>query len=131
MTELVLREGACHCHAIKLSVLVPKDVEVRECNCSICYMKGFLGLEIPASGLKTLEGKENLLEYRFNTGTAKHWFCKTCGICPLYVPRSSPDGYNINWRCLTKDAVGSHKIIQCDGQNWEANHPGHPSSKFL
>lgn len=132
MADEMAVHGACHCRSVKLTIIAPRDVEICECNCSMCFMKGrsthppvptyipfpsplpffpsahlpslgFLGLEISASSLKSIEGKENLAEYRFNTGTAKHWFCKTCGICPLYVPRSNPEGYSVNWRCLEKD----------------------------
>ncbi|KAL8659733.1 MAG: hypothetical protein Q9226_000289 [Calogaya cf. arnoldii] len=124
MTEQVLHKGSCHCQSIKFTILAARDVDLCECNCSICAMKGFLGLEIPASSLQSLAGKDNLSEYRFNTGTAKHWFCKTCGICPLYVPRSNPDGYSVNWRCLDKETFRSHRIVPADGQNWEAIHPG-------
>ena len=90
---------------------------------------GYQGLPISKSALKSFEGKENLTEYRFNTGTAKHWFCRTCGICPLYVPRSNPDGYSVNWRCLSKEGVKSHTLVQRDGQNWEKYFPNHPSNK--
>ncbi|KAI4120158.1 MAG: hypothetical protein LQ345_000114 [Seirophora villosa] len=123
MTEKIIHTGACHCQSVKFSILAPRDVEICECNCSMCSMRGSLGLEIPAPSLKLLSGKENLSEYRFNTGTAKHWFCRTCGICPLYVPRSNPDGYSINWRCLKKETFTSHKIVSVDGQNWEAIFP--------
>ena len=80
---------------------------------------GFLGLVIRADALKSLEGKEHLTEYTFNTRTAKHWFCKTCGISPLTVPRSFPEGYNINYRCLQRENVREVKVKQSDGQHWE------------
>ncbi|KAL2050580.1 hypothetical protein ABVK25_009088 [Lepraria finkii] len=97
----------------------PDLKEMSECNCSICAMEGFIGLIIKADALKSLEGNEYLQEYTFNTGTAKHWFCKTCGISPLTVPRSFPEGYNINYRCLQRDNVRSATITSMDGQNWE------------
>lgn len=80
---------------------------------------GFLGFVIKAPALKSLEGKEHLEEYTFNTGTAKHWFCKTCGISPLTVPRSFPEGYNINYRCLQRDYVAFAEVTPRDGQHWE------------
>ncbi|KAL2039522.1 hypothetical protein N7G274_007794 [Stereocaulon virgatum] len=124
MGEQVLHRGSCHCGKVQLSIMhTPDLIDMRECNCSMCSMKGFIGFVIKADALKSLEGKEHLQEYRFNTGTAKHWFCKTCGISPLTVPRSFPEGYNINYRCLNRDNVRSATIIPRDGQNWEASFP--------
>ena len=80
---------------------------------------GFQGFIIEKSALKSLQGKENLQIYRFGTGTAQHMFCKSCGISPLTVPRSFPEGYNINYRCLQRDNVRSINVTPRDGQNWE------------
>jgi hypothetical protein len=93
---------------------------VEECNCSICAKSGFLHLIVPKSKFRLLSPEENIAVYTFNTGVAKHTFCRTCGIKPFYIPRSNPDGYDINVRCLdTKPR--SITIEQFDGQNWE-NH---------
>ena len=46
-------------------------------------------------------------------------FCKHCGISPLTVPRSHPEGYNINYRCLDKGTVGSINVTPRNGQEWE------------
>jgi centromere protein V len=46
-------------------------------------------------------------------------FCKVCGIKSFYVPRSNPDGYSVNVRCLDSSTVESINISQFDGQNWE------------
>src|SRR3989344_2965363 len=86
--------GSCHCGAIRF------DVEARECNCSMCSRVGFLHLIVPKSKLTLLQGREHITTYTFNTGVAKHTFCRTCGIKPFYVPRSNPDGYSVNVRCL-------------------------------
>lgn len=74
---------------------------------------------IQKPALKSLLGSENLETYRFGTGTAQHMFCKVCGISPLTVPRSFPEGYNINYRCLEKDNVRSVNVTARDGRNWE------------
>jgi len=92
-------------------------------------MKGFLGFTIPAPALTSLSGAENLSEYKFNTGTAKHWFCKTCGISPLTVPRSFPEGYNINFRCLERDNVRGFTVTKRDGQHWEESMKASNSGK--
>ena len=63
-------------------------------------------------------GETNLIEYSFNTGVAKHYFCKTCGIKSFYIPRSNPDGYDVNVRCLDPQPLGM-TIEPFDGQNWE------------
>lgn len=67
-----------------------------------------------------LSGSESLATYKFNTGVAKHTFCKVCGVKPFYTPRSNPDGIDINVRCLdTKPS--KINIVKFDGQQWEEN----------
>lgn len=73
---------------------------VLECDCSICRMTGYLHLIVPPGRLHWLAGRGVLAEYRFGTETAVHMFCAFCGIKPVYVPRSHPDGYSVNFRCL-------------------------------
>lgn len=67
-----------------------------------------------------MHGEENLHCYTFNSGIAKHYFCKRCGIKPFYIPRSNPDGVDVNIRCLDTPPANM-KIVAFDGQNWEAN----------
>ncbi len=112
--------GSCHCGAIKFEVEAPESVEVENCNCSICAMTGFLNLIVPARNFRLLSGEESLTTYTFNTGVAKHKFCKICGVKPFYIPRSNPDGVDINLRCLSTQPK-QVKVIDFDGQNWEQN----------
>jgi len=84
-------------------------------------MTGYLHLIVPQARFRLLAGQENLVTYRFNTGAAQHYFCKTCGIKSFYVPRSNPDGFSINVRCLEGDTGATFRIESFDGQNWEAN----------
>ena len=60
------------------------------------------------------------MTYRFNTGVAKHLFCGICGIKSFYVPRSNPDGVDVNVRCL-EPLPRSITTEPFDGQNWEAH----------
>lgn len=116
----MIYHGSCHCGAVKFEVDAPEDVEVEDCNCSICAMTGFLHLIVPLTHFRLLSGKEHLTTYTFNSGVAKHTFCKVCGIKPFYTPRSNPDGVDINIRCLITQPP-SIRIVKFDGQNWEAN----------
>jgi hypothetical protein len=84
-------------------------------------MSGFWHLIVPAAQFQLLRGEKFLTEYTFNTGAAKHRFCKVCGVKSFYIPRSNPDGVDVNARCIQRDTVRSITIEPFDGQNWEAN----------
>ena len=115
--------GGCHCGRVRFEVLAPARLEVGECNCSMCSKTGYLHLMVPAAQFKLLSGEEALSQYQFNTKTAKHFFCSHCGIKSFYVPRSHPDGYSINARCLDEGTVEGMTVKQIDGKNWEKHYP--------
>jgi hypothetical protein len=111
--------GGCHCGAVRFQVVVDK-YQVTECNCSICDKKGFLHLIVPSEKFTLLQGAEALTTYTFNTGVAKHTFCRICGIHSFYVPRSHPDGFSVNLRCLDGENILSRfEVVLFDGANWE------------
>lgn len=112
--------GSCHCQRVTFAVEAAEDLIVQDCNCSMCTKAGFLHLIVPLADFELLTGNEDLTTYAFNTGVAKHTFCKHCGIKPFYTPRSNPDGIDINVRCL--DTQPRQLTVEpFDGQNWEAN----------
>jgi len=117
----MIHTGSCHCGAVRLEVEAPEDIEAYECNCSLCSRTGFLHLIVPASRFRLLSGGDALTTYTFNTRTAKHLFCRVCGVKAFYVPRSNPDGFSVNVRCLDRATVRSVKILPFDGENWEAS----------
>ena len=119
MTANVTHRGSCHCGAVVVEAAAPPDIEAYECNCSMCERTAFLHLIVPAERFRLVSGNEALTTYTFNTGIAKHFFCRTCGAKPFYVPRSNPDGFSVNVRCLDKSTIRSVKIIPFDGRNWE------------
>lgn len=84
-------------------------------------MTGFVHLIVPKSRFRLLKGEDALTAYAFNTGVAKHVFCKNCGVKSFYVPRSNPDGFSLNLNCMDKTQFASIETRQFDGQNWEAN----------
>jgi hypothetical protein len=114
----MIYRGGCHCGAVRFEVEAPERVVVQECSCSICTMSGFLHLIVPASRFRLLQGDDDLTTYRFNTGVAQHKFCRTCGVKSFYIPRSNPDGYDVNVRCL--DPQPREMVLETfDGRNWE------------
>ena len=117
----MIHRGSCHCGAVSYEVEASADLEVSECNCSICSRAGYLHLIVPKSKFRLLTGEENLQTYTFDTHEAKHLFCKTCGIKSFYIPRSHPDGISVNARCLDDSTINSMHVEFFDGKNWEEN----------
>lgn len=117
--HLTWQQGGCHCGAVRFAVLCPGAPEVIDCNCSICAKTGYLHLIVPPARFRLLSGEAALRTYRFNTGIAKHLFCATCGIKSFYVPRSHPEGFSVNYRCLDKADPGRVRIVAFDGRNWD------------
>jgi len=99
----------------------PARLTVSDCNCSICRMSGYLHLIVPRARLRLLRGAEALSEYRFNTGTARHLFCRHCGVKSFYVPRSNPDGYSVNARCLDAATIEQLDIEPFDDNDRAAS----------
>ncbi len=116
----MIYKGSCHCGAVAFEVEAPEHLEVDDCNCSICSKSGFLHLIVPISKFKLLSGEDKLNTYTFNTCVAKHTFCEVCGIKPFYIPRSNPDGIDVNVHCLDTRPK-TVNIMKFDGQNWERN----------
>jgi len=104
---------------VKFEVEAPAQIEATECNCSICGKSGYLHLVVPKSRFTLTRGSEFLSTYTFNTGVAKHRFCNICGIKSFYVPRSNPDGYSINVRCLDPETISQIIVTPFDGMHWE------------
>ena len=119
----IKHSGGCHCKRVRFEVLAPAQLEVGECNCSMCSKAGYLHLMVQKERFKLLSGEDALTAYQFNTGTAKHLFCRHCGVKSFYVPRSHPDGFSVNARCLDEGTVTGMTITQIDGKNWEKHYP--------
>jgi hypothetical protein len=119
-TGFVTHRGGCHCGAVAFEVDAPARPQVTDCNCSICRMTGFLHLIVPKARFRLLRGEADLVEYRFNSGVARHLFCGRCGIKSFYVPRSHPDGVSVHLQCLDPATLEGFDVKPFDGANWEA-----------
>jgi hypothetical protein len=118
--KYAIYRGGCHCGAIRFETRI-NNYQAIECNCSICHKKGFLHLIVSPENFKLLKGKDFLTTYTFNTHTAKHTFCRVCGIHSFYIPRSDPNSIDVNLLCLDEDIIDRFEIKSFDGQNWEKN----------
>ena len=118
---MVTHSGGCHCGRVRFEVVAPADIDAVRCDCSICSMSGYLHLIVARDAFTLLQGEEALETYRFNTGVARHSFCRTCGIKSFYVPRSHPEGVSVNVRCLDDATIGSVSVKEFGGREWERN----------
>jgi hypothetical protein len=123
--DMVKHSGGCHCGKVRFEVMAAAHLKVSACNCSICTKSGYRHLIVPADRFRLVSGQDALTTYTFNTNTARHLFCATCGIKSFYVPRSHPDGISVNANCIDSDTIASITVRDTDGRNWEATHlPG-------
>ncbi|WP_372841568.1 GFA family protein [Phaeovulum sp.] len=111
----------CHCGAVEMLVTLSDGLATaRRCDCSFCRRRGAVAVSAPLSGVTILRGADNLALYQFGTRSAKHWFCKTCGIYTHHQRRSNPQEYGVNAACL--DGVNPRDldpVVWADG----VNHP--------
>jgi hypothetical protein len=121
-------KGRCHCGAVVLEVTLSDGLATaRRCDCSLCRRRGAIVVSAPLSGVQVLQGAENLTLYQFGTKTAKHWFCKTCGIYTHHQRRSNPNQYGINVAIL--DGINPRDLQDVpwlDG----VNHPSDRGTDF-
>lgn len=99
MTEV--KRGTCHCKSVEFEVELKNGLEeIRRCNCSLCRRKGAVMASVPVEKLKIIRGEDNLSLYQWNSKTAKHYFCKTCGIYTHHQRRSNPSQFGFNIACI-------------------------------
>lgn len=116
-----VHRGGCHCGRVRFEVDAPARIEALDCNCSICARSGYLHLIVPQSAFRLLQGEDALSEYRWGSGAARHLFCRVCGVKSFYVPRSNPDGIDVNVRCLDPETIVELVVTPFDGRgDWEA-----------
>lgn len=116
--QMTVYQGGCHCGAVRYRVNVREEKAV-DCNCSVCTKKGFVHVIVDEADFELLQGRDALMTYTFETHTAKHHFCKTCGIHSFYRPRSHPDSIDVNLHCLDDVDLNAFAIQRFDGQHWE------------
>ena len=95
--------GSCHCGVIKFKFYSSESVEIWKCNCSICALLNYEHLFIKHEDFKIIQGNKLLSEYSFGTKS-------------FYQPRSHPDSYSINLKCVN-NGPEIKNTIHFDGKN--------------
>ncbi|KAH7683803.1 Mss4-like protein [Dioscorea alata] len=130
-TNTVIHNGGCHCRQVRWQVEAPSSVVAWKCNCSNCSMRGNIHFIVPSNKFKLLGNSEtSLTTYTFGTHTAKHTFCKFCGITSFYVPRSNPDGISVTLNCVAPGTLKHVEIRHFDGEKWEESYNQSSISSF-
>ena len=124
----VRRSGQCHCGAVRFEATLSDGFNtIRRCTCSYCRMRGAVAVSAEIGGISILQGEEALTSYRFNTGTAHHFFCSRCGIYTHHQRRSNHHQYGVNVACL--DGVSPFDFLEVpvlDGVNHPTDTGGTP-----
>ena len=112
--------GGCHCGAVRFGFTLPAaEVDLLDCNCSMCSCSGYLHLIVPHEDFSLLTPVSAMTAYRFGSGVAEHLFCATCGVKSFYQPRSHPKAWSVNWCCIDEGHGVNAHIRPFDGRNWE------------
>jgi hypothetical protein len=94
-------KATCHCGAVELSVKLPEGLKrPSRCDCSYCRRRGTVVVAVDLANLTIVKGEGALSLYQFNTDTARHYFCKICGIHTHHQRRSNPHQFSVNVGCL-------------------------------
>jgi hypothetical protein len=100
----------------------------------MCRRRGAIVATAPVDSLRITRGADALAVYQFNTSTAKHFFCATCGIYTHHLRRSNPGLYSFNVGCLEGvDPFEIEEVTVYDGVNHPRDTPtgGSPLSKRI
>lgn len=118
--------GSCHCGAVRFEV-TGDIADIATCDCSLCRKKNALMGKVPEAQLRLLNDWSALAIYVWNTGIARHYFCKTCGIYTFHRKRAQPDWFSFNIHCLDDFDPGGMPVRSASGRNMTvADHGARP-----
>ena len=95
-------QGACHCRAVTFTFDAPEITTAMRCNCSICKRKASVlsDFTLAPEQLHIHAKPDAIASYEFHTHTAKHHFCKVCGIHTFVETRLNPGHFRVNLGCV-------------------------------
>ncbi|MGK0172942.1 MAG: hypothetical protein ACI9W2_004686 [Gammaproteobacteria bacterium] len=107
-------QGSCHCGDVRFEVDVDLD-HARVCDCSLCLKRGALNHRVEESQIRLHTPLDAMTRYQWHTMTAKDYFCPRCGILPFRRPRTAPDLWTVNIRCLHDLDLDAVELRQLSG----------------
>lgn len=95
-------QGSCHCGAVRFSYDGEAIEHGLRCTCSICSRKGALMSPeaIPPERFRMQVDGDSLGLYQFGQKTAKHYFCRHCGIYTFHETARVPGHFRVNLGCV-------------------------------
>lgn len=107
-------EATCHCGAVRLEVSrPPQDVEVKECNCSICRRTGAVVAYYSPRDVR-VSGATDI--YVWGDRAIEFHRCKSCGNFTHWAPvNKSLDRMGVNVRLMPPDLLTDLRILKFDG----------------
>lgn len=95
-------QGSCHCGAIQFAFDGEEITGGLRCNCSLCSRKGAMMTPyVVAPEQMKIDAEPGMLGlYQFGEKTAKHYFCKRCGIYPFHETARFPGHFRFNLGCI-------------------------------
>lgn len=118
-------QAACHCGQVRFKAALTDGLKTaRRCDCSFCRMRGAVVVSAESDGVTILAGQDALAEYQFNTKTAKHYFCSSCGIYTHHQRRSNPRQFGVNVACIAGVSPFDFREVPVnDGINHPSDRP--------
>ncbi len=107
-------KGACHCGHIQFEVDLVLD-HVRVCDCSVCRKRGALNFRVKDDQIRVQTPLVDMTLYQWHTMTAKDYFCPFCGILPFRRPRTAPEIWTVNIRCLDNVSLDEIPVRKISG----------------
>ena len=119
--------GSCHCGHVRFEVDIDLDSRAGQpahrCRCSICTKMQFSGAIVKPSAFRLLAGHAVLTDYRFNSESIHHPFCKYCGVHAFThgdVEAIGGEFFSINLACLDDTnfaELADVSVRYADGRN--------------
>ncbi|MCU7810686.1 MAG: GFA family protein [Candidatus Thiodiazotropha sp. (ex Notomyrtea botanica)] len=112
-------EGSCHCGAVRFSFEGEEVTKGLRCTCSLCSRKGAMMSTqvIPVDQFRIEAEVDALGLYQFGAKTAKHYFCKICGIYTFHETARVPGHMRANLGC-----VAGVDIFELEAEIFDGKH---------
>lgn len=113
-------QGSCHCGSVTFSFETQQAITSGlRCNCSICQRKGAVmsTFVLPLDALNVQADEADLGLYQFGEKTAKHYFCRNCGIYTFHETARFPGQYRVNLGCVDELDTANMPFEVFDGRH--------------